>query len=644
MTRRDRVIATLFILFLLLTSFFSGEWSKWLQAIICVFVFLLLFLVWRNIPSRSSFSLKQLFCNPHTYLVLWIFVAVATVPFSTHWYQSASQVALLIAYGLAYYAAFIFFRSGRAITWLSHGIWGIGIITASIGLYMFVDQSAGRVGGLLFNANAISSLLLLVLPVSLIITFRWSKRWALYLSGLGLLILLAAFGLTYSYTAWVGFLLPLYLLARRYRTRVFTRRSALIFSLILVVAFLGIVGFRYSQSRDLGAAVQVHKVISYNHFITSFSQRLNFNQSTAEIFLDHPWIGTGLNTFQNMYGQYHHTIIEQPRYAHNYYIQTAAELGLIGVGGFIVFIVLAAKRIARAMREPEHGGDVALRYGLGLGILGSAIHALFDFGWQFPAVFLMFWVMLGALMAPRMSSVVTTESQNSKQRSTVAWRIGILVIALVLLGRGLSVFWGAYSFDAAQLHAERNEVFESLDAYEQGLRYDPDPGMLAEYAGLMVQKNNLLLDGQLSAMQTRVERALKYLPDNYLIHWTLGRVYFVQDEFAQAISQYQRAIELNPAFRPDLYYDLAYVYFVQEHYDEAVSTIRSLLSHYYIGVHTSNPYLPTQLAALHYLLGEVYSAQERFALAERYYEKSLWYDENFRPAQNALKRLNESTE
>lgn len=123
------------------------------------------------------------------------------------------------------------------------------------------------------------------------------------------------------------------------------------------------------------------------------------------------------------------------------------------------------------------------------------------------------------------------------------------------------------------------------------------------------------------------------------MHWTLGRLYFVQDKLGSAAEQYEQAITRNPVFRPDIYYDLAYVYFVQEQYDDAEMTIRRILDQYYIGIDTSNPNLPTQLAALHYLLGEVYEAEGRASLAQTYYEKAVRLDENFQPAQNALDKL-----
>ncbi len=633
MTGRERIIASLFIGLLLLSSFFSGEWSKWIQAIVLIFSFLLIFLVWRDIPITGTSRMRRVWRSPHTYLILWVGVAIVTIPLSSNWYHSASQVALLAAYLLVYYAAYIFFRTEARVRWLAYGAWGIAVVAGVIGLYMFVIQSAGRVGGLLFNSNAISSLLLLVIPLTIVLILRHRMRKRIMFI-LGAAIVWGAFVLTYSYTAWVSVLIPLLLLLRRYRQQIFAKRSLLAVLVAILILYIAAVGFRYTQSHDIGRAARVYEAISYNHFLTSFSQRLNFNQSTAEIFIDHPWIGTGLNTFQNMYGQYYHTVIEQPRYAHNYYLQTAAELGLFGIVGLGLFIVLAARRIARSLGAQNDEGDVPLQYGLALGLLASVIHALFDFGWQFPAVFLMFWAVLGALMARN-----TEPHQSESSRGMALWRVVVLFIGLIVLARGLSVFWGAYSFDAAQLHAERNETFEAMDAYDQGLQYDPDPAMLAEYAGLMVQKHNLLINNQLPAMEERVANALAFLPKDYLMHWTLGRLYFVQDKLGSAAEQYEQAITRNPVFRPDIYYDLAYVYFVQEQYDDAEMTIRRILDQYYIGIDTSNPNLPTQLAALHYLLGEVYEAEGRASLAQTYYEKAVRLDENFQPAQNALDKL-----
>jgi TolB-like protein/Flp pilus assembly protein TadD len=54
--------------------------------------------------------------------------------------------------------------------------------------------------------------------------------------------------------------------------------------------------------------------------------------------------------------------------------------------------------------------------------------------------------------------------------------------------------------------------------------------------------------GKLEEAGTSSRKAIELAPDDFVAHWTLGRIHFTNGEFQQAYDLFQRVIELKPAF------------------------------------------------------------------------------------------------
>jgi len=645
---RQYTVLGIFLFLIILPSFFSGEWSKWLQAVIFIVIFLLILYTVILFNKQSEISNRmQFYKSPNFYLILFLIIVFLTSFFSISKYNSFSLLFLLLSYAAVYFAAYFYFRDWRLIRIITNAIFIIGVLTSLISLIMFNFQSAGRAYGLLFNANALGSYLLFSLPLGFVLTFWYRNTKLRFLYFFGLLVIILGFLIAYSYTGWVSFLIPFLILISYFRRIIFTKRNLLILLLILFIGFISLTLFRYTQSHDLKEAILVYKTISSESFIFSFSQRLLFNQSAWEIFRDNPIFGSGYNTFQSIYARYAHTVFEQPRYTHNYYLQTAAETGIFGFLALVIFIILLFKSSFKFIKKEKDEEKKYYLLGLGLGMVGSVIHSLFDFGWQFPAVFILFWLMSGMLMAWGRKttdySLQTTEDRQEVVKKTSLWpkivSAASIILALIIFVRGLTVFAGAYYFSKAENAVSKGELIEANSFYLDGLKYDPDPTKLVNYVQNRIKFNFLLKQEDYEELENKLKKLLTVDRENYYAHWVLGRVYFLQDKFSLAESKYKEAIRYNPVFKPDVYYDLALLYYKQENYNQSKRTIFSILEKYPAGTSSSNPNLPTQLALLNLLLGQNYTKEGMNDKAGIYFEKALEYRPNFDLAQKELDKL-----
>jgi O-antigen ligase len=133
------------------------------------------------------------------------------------------------------------------------------------------------------------------------------------------------------------------------------------------------------------------------------SHRYAYWKVAVGAFADHPLAGLGSGGFEVRWLE-RRKIHESVADAHSLYVETAAELGLIGLialGALIAGIVLAARRCMAS--------DVALAAGPLAAIVAWAVHAGLDWLWEMPAVSLPA-LALAALLVAR-SGTAPTEQQ-----------------------------------------------------------------------------------------------------------------------------------------------------------------------------------------------------------------------------------------
>lgn len=642
---RQTVLLGIFLFLIVVTSFFSGEWNNWLISIFLILVFPLVFytvLLLKDSPAGQAdhFTVK----SPYFYLILFLIVAFITSFFSLLQYNSWHHFSLILSYVAIFWVGSIVFRDLSKFKIIVLTIFFTGVLVSVINIIIFIQDPTVRAGGLLFNANALGGYFLFSLPLGIVLFLTEQRKKIKAIYGIFAFIVLISFFLTFSYTGWFSFLIPFFIILAVFRQKIFTRENIIKYVVIVLLLIISAIGFRYLSTGDLEQAVLLHKTIPIQGVTTSWDQRLNFLQSAFDIFKDNVWLGTGLSTFQNVYPRYALSVLEQPRYVHNYYLQTAAEIGIFGLLALLGFIVVLLKKCYQTVKDNySDGRKKPYLLGLSLGVLGSAIHAVFDFGWQFPAVFLLFWLAGGLLLGQsRQLADGNSPKINKKIRLAFIGKIFIIILSLVLLARGVTLFLAQSYFERAGVRKQSLETAEALGFYEKAVQLDPDPDKIRSYAEMLYEEAhfNKELEAEYYFIAERyLQKSLQWNKNDYFIYNLLGRVYFVQGDYTEAEYYYQKAIYYDPLFHPNFYYNLTFLYFKQQEYDRAERTAKEMLNQYKGVVKTSNPLLPTQLAFLNLLLGNVYLEQGNKEQAKAYYQKALEIKPDFNLAKEGLKKI-----
>lgn len=341
----------------------------------------LLLLVW------AALVLKQTFVSGHcpvyplsgwmlAYLV-WLGVGVWTstgpnVSWLTAWVLAGLPVAYL-AWGMTPnpVKTWRVLRTALLLTGPAFALWGLGQVVTGYG--------SGQPVGPLVDKNAFAALMNLfwfMASIHFIGTMRdRGLHWRMIPPALGLLLIAMTLFAAESRGATLTWLLlmPIALWAGYRNTH---NKPAII--LVVALALIGYLG----ASNLLGLNVG-HRTLDLEQD-ASTSARLQLWKSAAQITRDHPITGTGWGTFTAQYPAYRDPLENTTagRYAHNDYIQFAAEGGipaLILLLGILAGLLLQLKRSFASKQNP----DALEATGLLLAVLALFIHAGLNFIFYF---------------------------------------------------------------------------------------------------------------------------------------------------------------------------------------------------------------------------------------------------------------------
>jgi O-antigen ligase len=389
-----------------------GAVEDWARAILEIGASLL-FLIW---SVRAYFKeehqlvvsplLPPLVCFLGIVLAQWAFHITASS------YGTRMEMQLLLADLLILFLTAQAFRTledWRAFIWFAMSF---GFIVALFGilqhltfngkLYWFrVMHYGGIPFGPYVNRNHFAGFMELVIPVSLVPLVLGKvrrERWFLVslfaVVPIGALFLSASRGGIVSLGVELG-VLVIWLILRRTAGKHLLSGGAVLLLAFLMVSWLGV-----QQLVERFSSLQSLEVTA--------GKRASMRTDTWHIFLDHPLIGTGLATLQDVFPRYE-TLYDGKivNHSHNDYLEALAETGVAGGLCCLWFLgVLLFDSLRRLSQSVGSFVSVLQLSGL-VGCLGFLTHSLVDFNLHIPANVLLFFLM---------ANLATTEIRPSLPR------------------------------------------------------------------------------------------------------------------------------------------------------------------------------------------------------------------------------------
>lgn len=199
-------------------------------------------------------------------------------------------------------------------------------------------------------------------------------------------------GLTLSRGAGLGLFISLLLLSFINKNKVIV--SALII-LLLVFPFV-----MPKNIRDWAKRVNYNPVV-----MLTCETRIGIYRNTLKMISHHPFIGIGINTFSRSYGQYRDKEVEKSNptadgyYAHNNFLHMAGEVGILGLGVFLVFLFVVLKGVWVSFRKNTDPFIKGLSISVFAAIIAYLINGLTETSLYYSRIVMIFWFLIGLGLA-----------------------------------------------------------------------------------------------------------------------------------------------------------------------------------------------------------------------------------------------------
>ncbi|MBP7087709.1 MAG: O-antigen ligase family protein [Candidatus Omnitrophica bacterium] len=253
--------------------------------------------------------------------------------------------------------------------------------------YFILEKEISESFSVFGNRNHFAGFMEMVAPLTLGYAFYCKNRAKKFVFGFMATIIYVSVFLSLSRAGSLSLIFSLilmvYFLKRDWVIQ--EKYWVLVTGIILVVILLSVVGIEPIKYR-------------FASLKEGFLQRLAIFKDSYRLMKDFPSFGIGLGNFQFVFSSYLSFFSEGYYfYPHNDYIQIITETGLIGFLLFILFLFQVFKTILKRLFTRQDPFARSMVMGGICGLFSVLLHSLADFNLHIPAIYFLFWLILGLI-------------------------------------------------------------------------------------------------------------------------------------------------------------------------------------------------------------------------------------------------------
>lgn len=416
-------------------EFFAGMAGLWIAAV-------LLWLV------RLWGAPAPVLCwPPMAWAVLaFLFYAVLRVPFAPVEYAAQGELLMVALCGLSFFVVVNNLNRAHSANWVVGMLLAVGAFGSMYAIFQVLTRSShvwnyvrwegyrGRGSGTYICPNHLAGWLELALPLGLAYLLVGRLNHALrILAGYAVIVIGAGLMATESRGAWLATALALLAFFAVLLMQRGHRVPALLTMLLLLVAG----GWALAQARASSAHVQKLFDPSYVSDVRPYLWA-----SALKIWQADFWWGAGPGHFDHVFRLYRDPLVQaRPDRAHNDYLNTLADWGLVGAVLVAWTLIVLFWGVARVWPHVQRDGDdfrsrqsnrFAFVLGATASLLALLVHSVVDFNFHIPA---------NALAAVTLMALLAAHWRYASSAVYVPLG-GIGRVALTVLGLGVAVWLG----------------------------------------------------------------------------------------------------------------------------------------------------------------------------------------------------------
>jgi O-antigen ligase len=247
-----------------------------------------------------------------------------------------------------------------------------------------------------------------------------------------------------------------------------------------------------------------------------------------DAFSERPLLGYGAGTYQFYFMQHRSRTASTVTDAHDVYVQTLAELGIVGFIPFAVVLFGVLALLAIRIRGPGRTAYAVL-FAV---VLAWALEAAVDWVWEMPAVTLWLFIAAGAALATPLSAV---DMRPTEFRNRTAIALGWMVLAVAPLLVGVS--YQGLRASGTELAADncpkaRQDALSSTSF----LAVRPEAYEIVSYCDMDLGYSSYALPA--------ARKALHYEPNNW--NYEYGLAIALADNGLDPRAAARKALRMNP--------------------------------------------------------------------------------------------------
>jgi len=491
---------------------------------------------------------KSYFYGVELPLFLFLCLSLLGIFFSIYPYQSYITFLKLIGYVLLFFLVINTVETKKLtqyilwiiiLTSIFYSIYGLLQLHGLIDKSFWTEQTS--LASRYINSNHFAGFLEMSIFIFIGMLFYLKKIWQKFFIIILSFPVLFAFIYTKSRFGWLSFLIALvifFILSFKFLKK---KRKGIIIFLILSIIILVILSFYGPEVISTRL-----KQISGTEF-QSLIQRLNIWTGTLKAFIHKPW-GSGIGTFKYIYPQFRvHSDRFTVNFAHNEYLQTLLELGILGFIFLIWLIYSYFKNIFLSFKEKVTG----LQLGLTCALIALLVHSALDFPLRIPSNMSLFTIVAGILFS---FSKTKDEKRDTKLASlpiSLKRICFFLTFCLLLIFLYLRLYFADTYFNKAEETFQNAKWNQAIRNYKKAIDIiSPDSLYFERLGNIYALKANFTSKNK----DLMIKKAKYYFTKsttsnfhNYNAHINLAWIYanFLKDE-QKSIYHFKKAIQFNP--------------------------------------------------------------------------------------------------
>jgi O-antigen ligase len=377
---------------MIFTPLVRGTVRLWSMTPVFLVIYFLLFLWFWKMTDRGTFPRVLKISIVDRLIFTFLFLAAVSMILSIYKHDSLYAFMRLLGYVGIYYLIVYNFDDLMKKRLLVLSLY-IGVGLSLYGLLQYVGILGHSwwfppefLAATYVNHNHFSGYLELVIPVTLGILMQ-QKRGSLYIRWgliLALCIMCVAFIFAQSRGGWVSLGVSFLIM-----NIIFIKKGILKKNSIFIFLFIAILLFSFLLMRS---SINTSRLTQSDE-VLSLNGRLSIWQGTVQMVKERPFLGVGIGDFDKGFYRYRPAGFDlRAVYAHNEYLQMAAEMGILApLLMLCLFIAVLVKGLRKSL-------DLVIA-GCCCGVLSLCLHGWVDFNFHIPANMLLFTIWLACIMS-----------------------------------------------------------------------------------------------------------------------------------------------------------------------------------------------------------------------------------------------------